>query len=214
MTSARRFHGLPESVPAARRFTRDALRDQSSEVVDAAELMVSELATNCIQHAQTDFEITIETRDQVRIEVHDADHDGRPEVQSPPPEAPSGRGLRIVQEISDEWGIVKSSDGKTVWFVLDRGPAPSPDQPRAHVSASRAPEEPAAATKANVPGERGLLRLFRRGPRALDGELDRTFAVRRRALDAQRERRGHTPSSAATSPAPTTSANRRLSRSF
>ena len=86
--------------------------------------MVSELATNCVQHAQTDFEITIRTHDQVRIEVRDTDR-GRPQVQSPPPQAPSGRGLRIVQEISDAWGIVPSPSGKTVWFALNLRPAGS-----------------------------------------------------------------------------------------
>ncbi len=124
MTSARTFNSLPDSVPAARRFARDVLRGQSSDVVDAAELMVSELATNCVQHAQTDFEITIRARDQVRIEVRDTNH-GQPQVQSPPPQAPSGRGLRIVQEISDEWGIIPSSNGKTVWFALNLRPAGS-----------------------------------------------------------------------------------------
>ena len=124
MTRARTFNSLPESVPVARRFARDVLRGQPSDLIDAAELMVSELATNCVQHAQTDFEITIRTGDQVRVEVRDTSH-GRPEVQSLPPEAPSGRGLRIVQEISDAWGIIPSPSGKTVWFALNLQPATS-----------------------------------------------------------------------------------------
>ena len=136
MTSARTFSSLPESVPAARRFARDVLRDQSSDLVDAAELMVSELATNCVQHAHTDFEITIRTRDEVRVEVRDAGH-GRPEVQSPPPLAPSGRGLRIVQEISDAWGIIPSPSGKTVWFALNLQPATSTDERGGRVSSGR-----------------------------------------------------------------------------
>lgn len=136
MTNARTFNSLPESVPAARRFARDVLRDQSIDLVDAAELMVSELATNCVQHARTDFEITIRTRDQVRVEVRDANH-GRPEVQSPPPLAPSGRGLRIVQEISDAWGIIPSPSGKTVWFVLNPKPARSSDERQGRASIGR-----------------------------------------------------------------------------
>ena len=128
MTNARIFNSLPESVPAARRFARGVLRGQPSELVDAAELMVSELATNCVQHARTDFEITIRTGDQVRVEVRDTNH-GRPEVQSLPPEASSGRGLRIVQEISDAWGIAPSLSGKTVWFALNLQPATSSDAP-------------------------------------------------------------------------------------
>lgn len=163
MTSARTFHGLPESVPAARRFTRDALRDQSSEVVDAAELMVSELATNCVQHARTDFEVTIHTRDQVRVEVRDADQRGRPEVQSPPPEAPSGRGLRIVQEISDEWGIVKASDGKTVWFVLNPQPSESCEPASAHAAGGDDDDKPGNAGRTERRHEGRWSRRFQRG---------------------------------------------------
>jgi anti-sigma regulatory factor (Ser/Thr protein kinase) len=164
MTSARRFDGLPDSVPAARRFTRDALRDQSSAVVDAAELMVSELATNCVQHARSDFEITIHARDEVRVEVRDTDQRGRPQVQSPPPEAPSGRGLRIVQEISDEWGIVKYDDGKTVWFVLNPPAGRSREQSTAR-SAPGAPDESQPVQGKHARPGRRLLRHFRRGPR-------------------------------------------------
>jgi len=166
MTSARRFDGLPESVPAARRFTRDALRDQASEVVDAAELMVSELATNCVQHAHTDFEVTIHTRDRVRVEVRDTDQHGRPEVQSPPPEAPSGRGLRIVQEISDEWGIVKSSDGKTVWFVLNPQSAGSHLHSQAQASGGGDVHEPGQGVRTDPHREGRWLRRLRRGPKA------------------------------------------------
>jgi anti-sigma regulatory factor (Ser/Thr protein kinase) len=143
MTSARTFNSLPDSVPAARRFARDVLRGQSGDLVDAAELMVSELATNCVQHAQTDFEITIRAREQVRIEVRDTYH-GQPQVQSPPPQAPSGRGLRIVQEISDEWGIIPSSSGKTVWFALNLRPAGSTgssDESKQHTSTGEASDE-------------------------------------------------------------------------
>jgi len=120
VTSARRFRGRPESVTAARRFVRDVLRDQSREIVDAAELMACELATNCVQHAQSDFELAIHSKDQIRVEVRDTNR-GRPVLRFPAPEDPSGRGLRIVQAMSDTWGIIPSTDGKTVWFALSAG---------------------------------------------------------------------------------------------
>jgi len=112
----------PESVTAARRFVRDVLRDQSREIMDAAELMACELATNCVQHARCDFELAIHSQGQIRIEVRDSDQ-GRPVVRYPAPEDRSGRGLRIVEALSDTWGIIPSSSGKTV-VVRPRGLSP------------------------------------------------------------------------------------------
>jgi hypothetical protein len=81
--------------------------------------MVSELATNCVQHAQTDFELTIRSRDHIRVEVRDSQR-RRPTLRSPTPREPSGRGLRIVEAMSEAWGITPSANGKIVWFTLRR----------------------------------------------------------------------------------------------
>jgi anti-sigma regulatory factor (Ser/Thr protein kinase) len=117
VTASRSFPCEPEAVPAARRFVRDVLSDHSRETVEAAELMASELATNCVRHARTDFELAIHAKGQVRIEVRDAG-EGRPRVLSPAPREPSGRGLRIVEAMADAWGVVPGSEGKAVWFTL------------------------------------------------------------------------------------------------
>jgi anti-sigma regulatory factor (Ser/Thr protein kinase) len=110
-------------VPAARRFVRDALRDHSRDILDAAELMASELATNCVQHAQTSFELAInDAQRRIRVEVRDTGQ-GRPLLRSPVPTDRSGRGLRIVEAMSDAWGVEPSSHGKTVWFTLARDAA-------------------------------------------------------------------------------------------
>lgn len=121
MTDTRTFRCQPGSVTAARHFVRDLLRDHSRETVDVAELMTSELATNCIRHAHTDFEVTIDLQDQIRVEVRDTGR-GRPLPRSPTPREPSGRGLRIVEAMSSSWGIIPSSSGKIVWFTLAAQP--------------------------------------------------------------------------------------------
>jgi anti-sigma regulatory factor (Ser/Thr protein kinase) len=114
----RRFRCQPESVPAARRFIRDVLRDQSREILEAAELMASELATNCVQHARTGFELVItDEQRNIRVEVRDTG-EGRPVPRSPMPTERTGRGLLIVEAMSDTWGIDPSACGKTVWFTL------------------------------------------------------------------------------------------------
>ncbi len=96
MTDTRTFRCQPGSVTSARRVVRDLLRDHPRETADAAELMISELATNCVQHARTDFELTIDLQDQIRVEVRDTSRD-RPLPRSPTPGEPSGRGLREAQ---------------------------------------------------------------------------------------------------------------------
>lgn len=113
----RRFRCQPSAVPAARYFVRDVLSDQPRALTDAVELMASELTSNCVRHAQTDFELRVEVHEDVRVEVRDRG-EGMPRMLSPPPTAPAGRGLRIVDALSDEWGVDAGPAGKTVWFTL------------------------------------------------------------------------------------------------
>jgi anti-sigma regulatory factor (Ser/Thr protein kinase) len=116
----RSFSRRPESVAAARRFADEALTGTARDAVDAVQLMVSELATNCIRHTNTAFDITIvRDRGEIRIEVTDR-AGGTPVMRSPAPSEPTGRGLQIVDMLSKEWGVEQTSPatGKTVWFVV------------------------------------------------------------------------------------------------
>jgi anti-sigma regulatory factor (Ser/Thr protein kinase) len=119
MRKARRFPGEPPSVPAARRFATQALKGVSGDTLDAVELMVSELATNCVRHASTAFDLTvIKERGTIRVEVTDC-AGGTPAMRSPGPEDPTGRGLQIVNMFSERWGVDHgSAKGKTVWFTI------------------------------------------------------------------------------------------------
>ncbi len=118
MTSARRFPCRAESVAAARQFVTDALQSRSRELVEAAKLMTSELATNCVLYARSDFEVAVhDSPREIRVEVSDSGQ-GQPTLRSPTPQEHSGRGLRIVQELSDSWGTIPAANGKLVWFTL------------------------------------------------------------------------------------------------
>ncbi len=120
MTTVRAFRCRPESVPAARQFVRSVLSEQNADTRDAVELMASELATNCIHHAGTAFEFSIESGERtIRVEVRDTGK-GHPEPRSPSPRERTGRGLRIVEAMSEAWGIESSPAGKTVWFTVPR----------------------------------------------------------------------------------------------
>jgi serine/threonine-protein kinase RsbW len=105
-------------VGAARRYARDALSHHPPAHLDAVELMVSELATNSVKHAHSDFKVSInDSGGEIRVEVRDTGR-GQPVLRSPTPIEPSGRGLRIVEALSRAWGTVDSPNGKTVWFTL------------------------------------------------------------------------------------------------
>jgi hypothetical protein len=97
------------------------LADAPSEVQASIETMVSELATNAFIHGGSGFEVTIErTRAFIRVEVSD-EGTGAPALQSPTPSELHGRGLQIVTQLSNEWGISREPEhaGKTVWFKVN-----------------------------------------------------------------------------------------------
>lgn len=119
MTAARSFECRPEAVTAARRFVRETLHGEHTELVDAAELMASELTSNCVRHAGTAFDVSVQVREEIRVEVCDGGG-GEPRPLSPGPEEPSGRGLMIVQAMSRSWGVEPAGEGKKVWFTLPR----------------------------------------------------------------------------------------------
>ena len=125
MINTRTFPHEPQSVPAARRFATNALRGASQETLEAVELMVSELATNCIRHTDSGFDLTI-IRNGSDIRVEATDHAGGvPTMRSPEPTDPSGRGLKIIDMLSAGWGVQSGAPGgKTVWFTIsDATPA-------------------------------------------------------------------------------------------
>jgi anti-sigma regulatory factor (Ser/Thr protein kinase) len=120
----RSFPRRPESVAAARRFVKQALRGTATDVLDVVELMVSELATNCVRHTNTAFDLTVDrAKGLIRVEVTDR-AGGTPTMRSPGPQDPTGRGLQIVNMLSDSWGVEsRPTTGKTVWFTLAATPA-------------------------------------------------------------------------------------------
>jgi len=120
MRHSERFPAVGESVVRARRFVTDSVVEVPRDVSDALLVITSELATNCIRHGATTFEIRIDQQaDRILIEAED-DSAGDPVVRSPAPTDTSGRGLQIVKALANSWGVVKQkgSGGKTVWAVL------------------------------------------------------------------------------------------------
>jgi len=121
MADERRFPNVARSVTQARRFAVKAVGDVPRDIAEALEVMVSELATNSVKHAATQFTVRVDRdEDQIRIAVADTGP-GQPAVRSPGPREPTGRGLRIVRALSDDWGVepLEHGRGKVVWFTVD-----------------------------------------------------------------------------------------------
>ncbi|SEB61380.1 MULTISPECIES: ATP-binding protein [Streptomyces] len=89
-------------------------------------LLVSELVTNGVKHScGTEITMTLCTADGgLRLEVSD-ETSQRPQIQHPDNDAESGRGLQLVQWITQQhggsWGV--SPDGTSTWCSI---PLPSP----------------------------------------------------------------------------------------
>ncbi len=106
------------SIRAARHLVADVLSSSGYEGdVDTVLLLVSELCTNAVRHAATEFEVHIEAdRHEVTVTVVDHDPAHQPQLRNPGPQATSGRGLFIVQRLSKSWGCETRRQEKLVWF--------------------------------------------------------------------------------------------------
>ncbi|NEA98228.1 SpoIIE family protein phosphatase [Streptomyces sp. SID13726] len=109
----------PVEVGRARAVVREQLHEWGlAKLVDAAELMVSELVTNAIRHSHgRPVELRLVRGDTLLCEVDDDDHD-LPSLMSAGPTDERGRGLRVVSTLAREWGASRTKAGKTVWFEL------------------------------------------------------------------------------------------------
>jgi anti-sigma regulatory factor (Ser/Thr protein kinase) len=91
-----------------------------TDLAEAAELMVSELVTNAIVHAQSpSMLVAKEDGGTLRVEVEDWGR-GVCTMRDPDARAENGRGLRFVDALAHRWGTASTPGGKTVWFELAR----------------------------------------------------------------------------------------------
>lgn len=123
---ARSFERAPDSAAAARDFVRDSLAVLGCSVDwTAAILLTNELVTNVIVHTAVDrFEVAVlATPSRVRIGVSDGDP-ARPVLQSPGPDDTRGRGLAMVDCLSESWGVQSDERrrSKCVWCSLASRP--------------------------------------------------------------------------------------------
>lgn len=111
----------------AREFVRSALAGVAPGVVETAQLLVSELATNAVMHAHTEFEVRVQALEgRIRVQVSDARPRRRPVSRQPFTYAGTGRGLPIVEQLASRYGVQNGEGRKTVWCELWPGGPPPP----------------------------------------------------------------------------------------
>ena len=91
-------------------------------MVFVAELLISEVVTNAVLHAQSPVEVVLsDPGGALHVEVID-ESDMLPVLVEPVHSIDDhGRGLLLVRDLSEQWGVVENDSGKTVWFSLPRG---------------------------------------------------------------------------------------------
>ncbi|MBN0042650.1 SpoIIE family protein phosphatase [Streptomyces actuosus] len=112
---------VPQAVGQARRFTRRTLRTWGvpEQDQDSALLVVSELVTNGLVH--TDGRVRLDltlVNHRLRVAVTDTSPRSPVKPTSIGWEATGGRGILLVEAVSDTWGTVPVSGGKQVWSEL------------------------------------------------------------------------------------------------
>ena len=108
---------LPQDPSAVRACRREVLRlFAGSPRVDDLVLAVSELAANAVQHGSGPTTLAVSLRPgAVVIEVGDRDPIRSPTILPLQRATWSGRGMAIVDVISDSWGVLALADTKVVW---------------------------------------------------------------------------------------------------
>ncbi len=104
----------------ARTIVRSVCRElNATDVTDTAALLTSELVTNAVRHARGPMHLAVAlAHERLVVTVYDADP-APPQPQSSGPRQVGGRGLTLVEKLSEDWGYRRTSDsGKAVWFAL------------------------------------------------------------------------------------------------
>ena len=118
---------LPHDRRAAAmaRHALDPLSDKlHPELLDDVRLLVSELVTNSVRHADSDADaaVRLEVRvcsDLVRIEVRDRGGGFAPVPRVEGQDEGSGWGIFLVDQLAERWGV-KTNDWALVWCELSR----------------------------------------------------------------------------------------------
>lgn len=111
--------GDPDGLAAVRHMVRAAAQSwQVGERANDVVLVTDELATNALLHTGGDAVVTVYplpgAERRVRVEVADQSS-AHPQLREPADSSLSGRGLLLVDQLADVWGVESRGTGKCVW---------------------------------------------------------------------------------------------------
>jgi anti-sigma regulatory factor (Ser/Thr protein kinase) len=134
----RRFSACPSAAAAAREAIHSIAVDLGPSATETARLLVTELVSNALRHAGLGPNASIAlkaflSRSTALFHVRDDGLGFEPPTLPPEPNGhgepddyadllPDGRGLLLVDRLSESWGVTRTP-GATVWFEIRRAPA-------------------------------------------------------------------------------------------
>jgi anti-sigma regulatory factor (Ser/Thr protein kinase) len=139
-----RLAGGRDQVARARRLVSAAL-GRDHPLHDDCVLLTSELATNAVVHSRSGeggtFTVIVSCREgRVRIRVQDDGSAEPPCARRATVDGAGGRGLPLLDALSDRWGVVREAGRNEVWFELAQKPQRAQKASRsARIRASHAP---------------------------------------------------------------------------
>lgn len=121
---ARSLPARGEALAAAREMV-ESIEELSTPVRDDLALLVTELVGNSLRHAGLGPDDAVRVRvvrqrGSVRVEVIDPGPGFSPVRERPGRRQTSGRGLYLVEQVADRWGLERGGE-TCVWFELWTG---------------------------------------------------------------------------------------------
>jgi anti-sigma regulatory factor (Ser/Thr protein kinase) len=110
----------PRASRRAREFVREAhCSTHNASVLDDVALLVSELVTNAVRHGTPPITTEIECVGAAGMQVRVSDSNPEtPTSDMSETGAETGRGVALVDLLSDAWGVEPTEHGKAVWFRI------------------------------------------------------------------------------------------------
>jgi two-component sensor histidine kinase len=111
------------SAWVCRDLVRLTLHRLEPERVDAAVIVADELVTNALKHGAPPVVLSVEhDRDGIVASVSDRGK-GLPAMKIPELTADHGRGMWVIDQLSEAWGVEEMVVGKRIWSRLRLQPS-------------------------------------------------------------------------------------------
>ncbi len=115
------FPAVPEAAAQARAFLRAAVADWRLPDAVAADclLIVSEIVSNVVRHAQTPLTLRLSYDGEAVLIAATDGAVGLPEQHASGEASEEGRGLLIIDSVASAWGVHRAAVGKTMWARVE-----------------------------------------------------------------------------------------------